>query len=139
MPNFIARAFRSRIAFHLGALVLTSMFWWSGLVKLWDFTAARGEMAHFGLEPSTFFAASTITVQLGGSALIVFGRRWAWLGAAALAAFTLATIPLAHAFWTLDGPAAFLEKAFAQEHTTVVGALLVVAILAELRFRGGHE
>lgn len=139
MPGFVARALRSRTVHVLGLLVLTSMFWWSGLAKLWDFAAARGEMAHFGLEPSAWFAAATIVVQLGGSALVVFGRRRAWLGAMALVAFTLATIPLAHPFWRLDGPSAFLEKAFAQEHITVVGALLLAAVLAELRFGDTHD
>ena len=137
MQSFIHTLLRSRTLYQLGALLLTSMFWWSGLVKLFDFGAAQGEMAHFGMQPAALFAAATIAVQLGGSALIVFGRRWAWLGAGALAAFTLATIPLAHAFWTLGGSAAFVEKTFAQEHTSVIGALVLAAILAELKFGRG--
>jgi transmembrane protein len=138
MSDIIQRALRSRAVFQLSTLVLTSMFWWSGLLKLWDFAGARREMEHFGLEPSALFAAATIAVQLGGSALIVVGRRRAWLGAAALVAFTLATIPLAHPFWALDGPAAFLEKAFAQEHVSITGALVLAAILAELKFGSDH-
>lgn len=139
MPTFFGRVLRSQAAFRLGALVLTSMFWWSGITKLWDFAGARAEMAHFGLEPTAWFAAGTIALQLAGSAFIVFGGRYAWLGAAALAAFTLATIPLAHAFWALEGPAAFLERAFAQEHLTVVGALLLAAILADLKSGSSHD
>ena len=138
MLSTVRSLLRSHALFYVGALMLTSMFWWSGLAKLWDFDTAQGEMAHFGMEPSALFAAATIVVQLGGSALIVFGRRWAWLGAGALAAFTLATIPLAHPFWTLSGPAAFPEQAFAQEHISVVGALFLAAILAELKF-GKHN
>jgi transmembrane protein len=138
MTSFVHSLLRSHALFYLGALVLTSMFWCSGLSKLWDFGAAQDEMAHFDIEPSALFAVATIVVQLGGSALIVFGRRWAWLGAGALSAFTLATIPLAHPFWTLSGPAVLLEKAFAQEHASVVGALLLAAILAELKF-GKHD
>jgi uncharacterized membrane protein YphA (DoxX/SURF4 family) len=133
MPSFIQSLLRSRAVFHFSALALTFMFWWSGVAKLWDFGAVQGEMAHFGLHPAALFAAATIAVQLGGSALIVFGGRWAWLGAGALASFTLATIPLAHPFWALSGPAGFIEKAFAQEHTSIVGGLLLAAVLGELR------
>ena len=47
MATFIHTLLRSRALYYLGALLLTSMFWWSGLIKLWDFGAAQGEMAHF--------------------------------------------------------------------------------------------
>ena len=50
--------------------------------------------------------------------------------AGALALFTLATIPLAHAFWTLPPEAAFGERLIAEEHISVVGGLIVAALLA---------
>jgi transmembrane protein len=49
--------------------------------------------------------------------------------------FTLATIPVAHQFWTMEGMVAFLDKALVQEHFSVIGGLILVAILAELKFR----
>ena len=82
--------------YYLGASTLTYVFWWSGLAKLWDFAAAQDEMRHFGLNPAALFAAVTIGVQLGGSALVIFGKSLAWLGAGVLGVFTLATIPLVH-------------------------------------------
>jgi transmembrane protein len=87
-------------------------------------------MAHFGLQPLWFFAAGTIALQLAGSALVVLGGRFAWIGAGALALFTLATIPLAHAFWNLPPQAAFAERLIAEEHISVVGGLLLAALLA---------
>ncbi|HKA57466.1 MAG TPA: DoxX family protein [Gemmatimonadales bacterium] len=120
--------------FYLGTVALTYMFWWSGLTKLFDFAGAQGEMAHFGLNPPWFFAAATIVVQLGGSALVIFGGRLAWCGAGVLALFTLGTIPIAHDFWNLTGQAAFVEKLWSQEHVSVVGGLVVAAILASLRW-----
>ena len=90
-------------------------------------------MAHFGFNPPWLFAIATIAVQLVGSALVIFGGRYAWLGAAALALFTLATIPLAHDFWNMQGQAAFVEKLWAQEHVSVVGGLILAAIVADLR------
>ena len=121
----------SRWLYYLGMTCLTYMFWWSGLTKLWDFSSARAEMLNFGLKPAALFAMATIALELGGSVVVVAGGRFAWIGAAALAAFTLATIPVAHDFWNKEGTAAFLEKAIAQEHLSVVGGLLVAAILAQ--------
>ena len=134
MRQVIAALLRSRALFYVGAAALTFVFWWSGLTKLWDFAGAQAEMAHFGLNPPALFAALTILVQLGGSALIVFGRQSAWLGAGALSVLTLATIPLAHRFWTLDGLAALLDKALVQEHLSVIGGLILAAILAQAKF-----
>jgi transmembrane protein len=122
--------------FYVGTLALTSVFWWSGISKLASFAQAQEEMAHFGLNPPAMFAAATILLQLGGSALVVWGGRLAWLGAAALAAFTLATIPLAHDYWNMTGHVTFLEKTLAQEHLSVVGGLVVAAILGHLRQDG---
>ena len=119
--------------FYLGAVVVTYMFWWSGLTKLWDLPGTQAEMAHFGLNPPWLFALATIAVQLAGSALVIFGGRFAWLGAAPLALFTLATIPISHDFWNMQGQAAFLEKLWAQEHISIVGGLILAAILADLR------
>ena len=52
-----------------------------------------------------------------------------------LALFTLATIPLAHDFWNMQGQAATLEKLWAQEHISIVGGLILAAIVADLRSR----
>ena len=121
--------------FHIAALLATSVFWWSAFSKIADFAGAQAEMAHFGLNPPWLFAAGTIGLQLGGTALILFGGRWAWVGAVALALFTLSTIPLAHAFWNMSGHEAFLEKIIAQEHLSVVGGLLAAAVAASYRRR----
>jgi len=60
--------------------------------------------------------------------LIIFNRA-AWLGAGALAVFTALTIPIAHPFWQLEGETAMFEMLVALEHVTVIGGLIVVAIL----------
>lgn len=134
--DLVASVLRSRWTFHLGAITLTSIFWGSGIGKILDFNAAIEEMRHFGLNPAPLFALATITVQLGASLLIVTGSRWAWLGAGALSAFTLLTIPVAHRFWEMEGAIAFLEKAIVFEHIALVGGLLLVAALAEMRRAG---
>jgi transmembrane protein len=109
-------------------ILITFPFWLSGLMKLLNFGQAMGEMQHFGLEPAASFAVLTIIVQIGGSLLIIL-RCMAWLGAGALIGFTLLTIPIAHAFWRLTGEQAFIEGMFVIEHVSVVGGLLLAAVV----------
>ncbi|MGK9050143.1 DoxX family protein [Neorhizobium sp. CSC1952] len=111
---------------YLARIVLTFMFWGSGLSKIIDFQAGVGEMAHFGLEPAALFNIATIVTQLVGSALIIL-NRWTWLGAGALAVFTALTIPIAHNFWAMEEPFKTIEFHVVMEHITVIGALMVVA------------
>ena len=133
MKALIDNVLRSRASYLLATALLTYIFWWSGITKLLDWPGAVAEMQHFGLNPPAFFAALTVGVQLAGSLLIVTAGRWAWLGAGALATFTLATIPMAHRFWEMDGMVAMLEKALVQDHISVVGGLAAAAALAHFR------
>lgn len=115
-------------------IVLTLMFWLSGIAKLVDFPGAVAEMRHYGLEPAAAIAVAVIAVQLLGAALVISGRH-VWLGAGMLGVFTLMTIPIAHAFWTMDGEQAFFEMLVAVEHVSVIGGLMVVAAFGEARRR----
>jgi uncharacterized membrane protein YphA (DoxX/SURF4 family) len=123
----------SRLLYLLATALLTYVFWWSGMKKALDFPSAVQEMAHFGLRPAAWFAAATIALQLAAPLAIMVCSRWAWLGATALAGFTLATIPIAHRFWEMEGLEATLEKALVQDHASVIGGLAVAAILAHQR------
>lgn len=133
LQGSISSLLRTRWAYYVAAVLLTFIYWGSGLAKATDFTAAQGEMAHFGLNPTAAFALATIIVELGGSLLVILGGRLVWLGAGALTVFTLLTIPIAHRFWEMTGEAAFLEKMTAFEHIALIGGLMLVSIAAELR------
>jgi transmembrane protein len=126
MTAFVESITGSRAFGFVARLVLTSMFWLSGIAKLADFNGGVAEMAHFGLEPPALFNIATAVVQLVGSALII-ANRWTWLGAGMLAVFTALTIPLAHNFWTMEEPMRTVEFYIVLEHITVIGALMVVA------------
>jgi len=117
---------------YMARTVLTFMFWGSGLSKLIDFQTGTAEMAHFGLEPAALFNIAVIITQLGGSILIIL-NRWTWLGAGALAVFTVLTIPIAHSFWAMEEPFKTIEFHVVMEHITVIGALMVVAWKAHQR------
>ena len=121
-----------RWLFLAGRIVMTFMFWFAGLGFLLDFQGAVETVRGYGLEPAGPFAAATIFVLLVGAALVIDGRL-AWLGAAMLALFTLATIPLVHHFWTMTGPARVAAMLESEEHITVVGGLILTAILCTRR------
>lgn len=136
MPALIARILDWPYFTLLARIALTFPFWGSGLSKLINFPAGVAEMELFGLRPSWLVNCLVIFVQLGGSLLIVANRR-AWAGAGALAIFTLMTIPIAHDFWNLTGHTAQMEFYIAVEHISVIGGLMLAAILSrQSKYKG---
>ncbi|MCJ8143010.1 DoxX family protein [Ancylobacter sp. A5.8] len=135
-PGLISMILRSPITAFVARFLLIFMFLGSGISKIVDFAGAQAEMAFFGLNPPWLFAVLTIITQLAGSLLILFNRA-TWLAAGALGIFTVLTIPIAHAFWTMEGERAQIEFYFFVEHLAVIGGMLLVAIHAE-RSRAGQ-
>lgn len=129
-PAIISAILRSPITALVARLLLVFMFLGSAINKIVDFGGAQAEMAYFGLTPPWLFAVATILTQGIGGVLILLNRA-TWLGAGALGIFTLLTIPIAHHFWSLEGATAQIEFYFAVEHLSVIGGMLLVAILAE--------
>ncbi|MBM6592630.1 DoxX family protein [Microvirga pudoricolor] len=128
-PHWVLSTLKSRATEIAARIVLTFPYWGSGLSKLLDFSGGMAEMSHFGLEPAWLYNALTILVQLGGSALVIL-NRWTWFGAGALGVFTALTIPIVHAFWRLEGERAVTAFHTAGEHVGMIGALIIVSILA---------
>lgn len=120
----------------LARILLTFPFWGSGLSKLIDFQGGVAEMAFFGLHPPALVNAAVIVTQLGGALLVIL-NRWTWLGAGALGVFTALTIPLVHHFWSLQGERAIVAFHTATEHVGMIGALIIVSVLAA-RSRSRH-
>ncbi|MGL3823616.1 DoxX family protein [Sphingopyxis sp. R3-92] len=132
-PAPIARLLGDTRFAVLAAALLTLPYWTSGFAKLLDLGGAIGEARHFGLEPAALTVTLTILVQIGGSLLIIVGRR-AWLGAGALAVFTAIATLIAHPFWQVADPMArFHERNTFLEHVGLIGGLMLAAILRERR------
>ncbi len=132
MAGQIRAILGGRILDLIARVLVTFIFWSAGLAAVLDFPAWTAEMAHFGLTPAPVFGVATAVWLLVGSALVILDRA-AWLGAAALAVFTLLTIPIAHAFWTMAEPARTTNFHVVVEHITLVGAMLVVTLLSHAR------
>ncbi|MDO9367774.1 MAG: DoxX family protein [Sphingopyxis sp.] len=131
-PTLLARLLGDNRFAVLAATLLTLPYWTSGFAKLFDLGGALGEARHFGLEPAALTVALTILVQIGGSALVILGRK-AWLGAGALGVFTAIATLIAHPYWEVVDPVArFDERNTFLEHVGLIGGLVLAAIL-----RGG--
>ncbi|ALD93017.1 DoxX protein [Cupriavidus gilardii CR3] len=110
----------------IALLLLCGAYLQGGLVKLLDFPGAVAEMQHFGLSPAVPMAVATIALELVAAAMILAGIG-RWLGALALAAFTLAATFLANRFWNAPPEAQFMMANAFFEHLGLVGGFLLVA------------
>ena len=129
MPHIVESVLGATGFGYAARILLTFVFWSSGVMKLVRFRQGVAEMTHFGLKPAWLFNVATLSVQLIGSALIILGV-WVWLGAAVLAVFTALTIPIAHKFWLMEEPLRTLDFCIVLEHITVIGALMLVAAVS---------
>ena len=120
------RRFTSQGVRWVALLGLVAAYLQGGIDKALDFPGAVAEVQHFGLSPAAPLALVTLALELGGSLMILSGR-WRWLGALALAGFTLFATFVANRFWAVTGTDRFvLENAFF-EHLGLVGGFLLVA------------
>jgi uncharacterized membrane protein YphA (DoxX/SURF4 family) len=111
----------------LALLGLCAAYLQGGFDKAMDFPSALAEMQHFGLSPAAPLAIAVIALELGASVLILAGF-YRWLGALALAGFTLFATFVALRFWELaPGPERFMAANGFFEHLGLVGGFLLVA------------
>ncbi len=110
----------------IALLGLCAAYLQGGLTKAFDFPSALVEMEHFGLAPAAPLAAAVIVLEIGASALILAGRL-RWLGALALAGFTIMATFRVNRFWEMAPPERFAATNGFFEHLGLVGGFLLVA------------
>ncbi|RYE34703.1 MAG: DoxX family protein [Hyphomicrobiales bacterium] len=125
VTRFAAR-FATPAVRWLALLGLCAAYLQGGFNKATDFPGAIAEMQHFGLSPERPFALAVIALELVASVMILTGIG-RWLGALALAAFTLMATVLALRFWEMAPPARFMAANSFFEHLGLVGGFLLVA------------
>ncbi|MEM8839432.1 MAG: DoxX family protein, partial [Pseudomonadota bacterium] len=79
-----------------------------------------------GLAPALLLLPCTILLEIVAGSLLAVGRRYAWISAFILAAFTLATNFYFHRFWELSGLVGDLELSLFFKNLSITGALLFV-------------
>ncbi|WP_342236174.1 DoxX family protein [Inquilinus sp. OTU3971] len=110
----------------LALLGLCAAYLQGGLNKATDFPFAIAEMEHFGIAPAAPATVAVILLELGASAMILTGI-WRWLGALALAGFTLMATVLALRFWEMAPSDRFGAANAFFEHLGLAGGFLLVA------------
>lgn len=110
----------------IALLGLCAAYIQGGLTKAFDFPGALAEMAHFGLMPAAPFAVLVIVLEIVASLMILSGRL-RWLGALALALFTLGATFMANRFWEMVPPERFGATNSFFEHLGLIGGFLLVA------------
>ena len=110
----------------LALLCLCAAYLQGGWYKALNFRVAVAEVKALGLTPAAPIAAAVLVLQLAASALILTGW-YRWLGALALAGFTVLAALLADRFWA--APQAERQRAANAffEHWGLVGGMLLVA------------
>nr|WP_316639315.1 DoxX family protein [uncultured Roseateles sp.] len=126
MPPALRDALLSPWVQGLGLLLLCSPYLQGAFCKLRDFRAAVAEMQHFGLTPAAPLAAFTIAFELVASGMVLLGL-YRWLGALALAGFTLLASGLADDFWRRPKPERVQVANSFFEHWGLAGGFLLVA------------
>jgi uncharacterized membrane protein YphA (DoxX/SURF4 family) len=126
-PGWISAILAWPWTWRAARVVLVSAFIIGGITKLSDFTAAIAEQEHFGLYPGWLWAALAITVELGGSLLVISGR-FVWLGAGGLGVLTAVAMATANSFWTMAGHDRFMELNAFFEHFGLIAGLVLVSM-----------
>ena len=123
----IAARFATPTIHWVALLGLCAAYLQGGIVKATDFSGAIAEMEHFGLAPVVPMALAVIGLELGASLMILTGF-YRWIGALALAGFTLMATLIALPFWELPpGHERFMATNGFFEHLGLVGGFLLVA------------
>jgi uncharacterized membrane protein YphA (DoxX/SURF4 family) len=133
-PRWVAAILSWPWLLPISRAALVSAFLIGGIQKLVDFPAAVAEQAHFGLQPAWLWAAAAIVVELGGSALVIFGR-WVWLGAGGLGVLTAVAMLTANDFWAKTGDDRFMAINAFFEHLGLIAGLVLISLLS-LREQG---
>ena len=135
MPDFIDRLLAPPLMPLIARILVTFLFWASGLFHLFLWDANVQGLAAQGWESPAYLNGAIVAVNLIGAGLIIQGR-FAWLGAVGLMVFTLLTILLVHRFWAMQPPDSIPVMFTAWEHITVIGALFLFLVYDQRARRG---
>jgi uncharacterized membrane protein YphA (DoxX/SURF4 family) len=128
-PRWVAAILSWPWLLAIARLALVSAFLIGGFQKLTDFPGATAEQAHFGLQPAWLWAGAAIVIELGGSALVIFGQ-WVWLGAGGLGVLTAVAMLTANDFWAKTGDDRFMATNAFFEHLGLIAGLVLISLLS---------
>jgi len=127
-PAWVSQILHWQWVLFAARLALTSAYLLGGLTKLLNFPAAIAEQERFGFRPGWLWAALTILIELGGSALVLSGYA-VWLGAGALGCLTAVAMLRADNFWTKSGKERLTQANTFFEHLGLIAGFVLIAFI----------
>lgn len=108
-----------------GRALLGTLFFVSGLTKIFGFAGVSGWMASAGLPASDVLLALTIGIEVIGGLSLIIGWKARW-AALTLALFLLPVTAIFHRFWAADA-AHFQDQLTAfLKNMAILGGMLLV-------------
>ena len=117
-----------------GRILLGLLFLVSGFGKIVGFDGTVGYISAQHLPLPALAAVLTIVIELGGGIALVTGL-WTRQAALVLAAFTLLTAFVFHAFWSAPDAAKAMQQIQFLKNLSIVGGLFVLAAFGPGRLR----
>jgi len=109
----------------IGRILLTLIFFMSGLHKITDWESSAGYMASKGMPAVSFFLGMAIILEIGGGLSVLLGYK-ARLGALALIIFVIPATFLFHNFWAMPAEQQQIQMILFMKNLAMIGGLLFV-------------
>jgi putative oxidoreductase len=128
-PNRISRLNpilrRDKVLEWAGKCLIASLFWWSGINGLLEFSDVVSSVAEVGFPVPTLVGAAALALEILAPAILFVPRLEIW-AAGVLALYCLLTALFFHDYWMLEGPARFNNEVNFFKNLALAGALLVI-------------
>ena len=109
----------------VGRVALAVLFLWSAYTKFAYMDANVGYMKAYGMPAAQLLIWPAALVELIGGAMLALGWKARW-GAIALALFTLVSMFIFHAYWSVPADQVQNQQIHFMKNLAIIGGLLVV-------------
>lgn len=118
--------FRYQFGQMIGCILLGSLFFISGILKVSLYSAVATKLGTLGLPFPVMLTGMVICVEVVCGAMLALHYRARW-AAVILILFTIPATLMFHAFWAFDGAAFSNQINHFLKNIAIIGALLIVA------------
>jgi putative oxidoreductase len=117
----------------IGRLALALAFVTSGFGKITGFAGTVGYIASKGVPLPEVAAALGVLIELGGGLAIMAGWMTRWISLA-LIVFLIVITPIFHAFWSVPGAEAGIERIMFMKNLSILGGFLLLLAFGPGRY-----
>jgi len=110
----------------IGRILLSSVFWVNGVMKILNWQANANLMAEEGMPLIPLLLTCAILTEVGGGFSVLLGWKTRW-AAGLLFLFLIPTTLVFHHFWTYTGEAQFDQMQHFLKNIAIMGGLAAVA------------